>query len=240
LHSQAITEFWRAAFLGGDVLLEHDGFVIVSNPDLSDDRRVMMLEGVDGTFTAVLTPPLADSLGLAPSQDLTERTFRQNLADAGITMHGADYLFYFPDAHKDALLEEDPAPEVRQLTEQDRTEFAEFQAAASEEDRDSAYVELDHWAAFGAFEHGRLVCAASAYPWDGARIADLGVLTLPPFRGRGHGRRVVRSISRYACLQGYEPQYRCQLDNQASVSLAGTAGLTVFGKWEVVSPDVTG
>ena len=65
------------------------------------------------------------------------------------------------------------------------------------------------------------------------------MLTLAPFRGLGHGRGVVRSISRYARLQGYEPQYRCQLDNQASVSLAGAAGLSLFGTWDVNSPDVT-
>jgi predicted GNAT family acetyltransferase len=80
------------------------------------------------------------------------------------------------------------------------------------------------------------VSAASAYPWGGALLADLGVLTLQPFRGRGHARRVVRSISRHALDRGYEPQYRCQLDNQASVALARGAGLAMFGKWEVVSP----
>lgn len=72
-----------------------------------------------------------------------------------------------------------------------------------------------------------------AYPWeDNAQIADLGVLTLTPFRGKGHARKVVRSISKYARDQGYEPQYRCQLDNLASTALAKAAGLTLFGKWE--------
>ena len=47
----------------------------------------------------------------------------------------------------------------------------------------------------------------------------------------------MRAISRYACEQGYEPQYRCQTDNLASVALAKTAGLTLFGTWEVISPD---
>src|SRR3954471_3046164 len=147
LHSQAITEFWSAAFRAGVVLLKNDGFVAASNPELPDDRRVMMLEAVDGTVTAVLAPGLATALGLSSSRDSTESAFRQTLAAAGITMHGADYLFYFADADKDALLHEDPGPGVRRLTEQDRAEFAEFQAAASAEDLESAYVELDHWAA---------------------------------------------------------------------------------------------
>ncbi len=90
---------------------------------------------------------------------------------------------------------------------------------------------------YGAFEGERLVCAASAYPWDDAPLADLGVLTLPPYRGRGHARRLVRALSRYAVERGHEPQYRCQLDNHASVAAAGSAGLTRFGTWDVVSPD---
>jgi len=104
---------------------------------------------------------------------------------------------------------------------------------------DDAYVELDHWAVFGTFEQDRLVGAASAYPWQDAQIADVGVLTLAPFRGRGHARRVVREICKYVYGQGYEPQYRCQLDNLASAAVAKAAGLTLFGTWEVISPDCT-
>jgi hypothetical protein len=44
--------------------------------------------------------------------------------------------------------------------------FAEFQAAAIEQDLDDAYVELDHCLTFGAFQQNRLVAAASMYPWD--------------------------------------------------------------------------
>ncbi|MDE9448355.1 GNAT family N-acetyltransferase, partial [Xenorhabdus bovienii] len=78
---------------------------------------------------------------------------------------------------------------------------------------------------------------ASMYPWDNAKIADLGVLTLASFRCKGHARKVVRTISKFAHSQGYEPQYRCQLDNAASSALAKATGLTLFGKWELVSPD---
>jgi len=91
---------------------------------------------------------------------------------------------------------------------------------------------------FGSFEQNRLVCAASMYPWeDNAKIADLGVLTLSAIRGKGHASKVVRSICKYAYDQGYEPQYRCQLDNHISTSLAKAAGLTLFGKWDVISHD---
>ena len=47
----------------------------------------------------------------------------------------------------------------------------------------------------------------------------------------------MRASYRYAAEHGYEPQYRCRLDNHASVALAEAAGLTHFGTWEVISPD---
>lgn len=156
-----------------------------------------------------------------------------------MALHGADYLFYFTDAEKHAVRGERGGAGVRRLTSDDGDVFAGFASAAPEHDLDDAFVELDHWAVFGSFEQDRLVSAASMYPWDDSRLADLGVITLPPFRGKGHARRVVRAISRYAYEQGYEPQYRCQLDNQASVALAKAAGLTLFGTWNVVSSTST-
>ncbi|WP_387464154.1 GNAT family N-acetyltransferase [Photorhabdus sp. RM323S] len=239
LFSQTITDFWRTPFLNGDVLYSDEVFTVAINPGLSEDRRVMVLETSDDRVMAVLTPALADKLRLYQRQDLSEPIFRRKLNEAGVTLHGADYLFYFSKADKNVLLQENLEGVLRRLTEQDDAVFSEFQSSASEQDLDDAYVELDHWAVFGSFEQKRLVSAASMYPWENAPIADLGVLTLTPFRGQGHARKVVRSISKYACDQGYEPQYRCQLDNQTSVSLAKAAGLTLFGKWEVISPDST-
>ncbi|WP_232276045.1 GNAT family N-acetyltransferase [Paenibacillus sp. 481] len=239
LFSHTITDFWQAPFLSGDVLYSSEDFTVATNPHLSEERRVMVLETAEGRVMAVLTPALADRLGLYQRKELSELAFRQQLHEAGVTLHGADYLFYFSEADKNVLLQEHVEGVLRRLTEQDKAVFSEFQSSASEQDLDDAYVELDHWAVFGSFEQHSLVSAASMYPWGNAQIADLGVLTLATCRGKGHARKVVRSICKYACDQGYEPQYRCQLDNQASTSLARAAGLTLFGKWEVISPDST-
>jgi GNAT superfamily N-acetyltransferase len=238
LFPQTITDFWRARFLNGDVLRSDDVFHVAINPDLSNDRRVMVLETSDGRVSAALTPAVSVKLGLERRrQDLTEPIFRQQLAEAGVALHDADNLFYFAGAGKGALLQDNHAGTVRRLTAHDGAVFAEFESSASAQDLDDAYVELDHWAVFGSFEQERLVSAASMYPWENAQIADLGVLTLVPFRGKGHARKVVRAICKYAYEQGYEPQYRCQLDNHASASVAKAAGLTLFGRWEVISPD---
>lgn len=237
LFSQTITDFWRGQFLNGDVLYSDEVFTVSINPNLSEDRRIMVLETSDGRVMAVLTPAMADKIDLSQRKNLSEQIFRQKLNEAGVTLHGADYLFYFSEDNKNVLLQEKLEDGLRQLTEQDDIVFSEFQSSATEQDLDDAYVELDHWAVFGSFEQKRLVSASSMYPWENAQIADLGVLTLAPFRGKGHARKVVRSLCKYACNQGYEPQYRCQLDNQASITLAKAAGLTLFGKWDVISSD---
>ena len=240
LFSQTITDYWKSQFLNGDVIYNDEIFTVTINPDLRENSRVMVLETTDGRVMVVLTPEMADKLDLSIGQGLSELDFRQKLNEAGVTLHGADYLYYFSAAEKNVLLQEKPEGTSRQLTEQDNMIFSEFESSASEQELDDAYVELDHWVVFGSIEQKRLVCAASMYPWkEDVQIADLGVLTLSPFRGKGHARKVVRSISKYALEQGYEPQYRCQLDNEASTFLAKAAGLTPLGKWVVISSDCT-
>ncbi|WP_430331196.1 GNAT family N-acetyltransferase [Rhodococcus sp. ACT016] len=238
--SRAIDDYWRAQFSTGRVLCSSDSFRITTNPDLDEDNRISVLTTTDGNVSVALTPPLADDLGLSHGRDLDEATFRQLLRRAGVGLNGADNVFYFSEAGRRALT--DPTTDrvddtVRRLTAADAELFATFEASASEEDMDDAYVKLDHWAVFGSFEDERLVGAGSMYSWDEAEIADFGVLTLAPFRGKGHARRLVRAMSRYAYGEGYEPQYRCQFDNQASVAVAEAAGLTLFGTWEAEPED---
>jgi hypothetical protein len=233
---RAITDFWHALLSTGELLHRDARFEVRINPCMPEQSQIMLLAGTDGRAHAALTPRMAERAGLGRQETLSAPSFRRKLADAGLALHGADNVFYFPEAAKQALGQESPA-RVRRLDERDRAAFAVFQASASEQDLDGAYVELDHWAVYGAFDHDRLVCAASMYPWHGAAVADTGVLTLVAFRGQGHARDVVRAISRHALAHGHEPQYRCQTDNLASVSLAKAAGLAWFGTWEVISRD---
>jgi len=236
--SQTISSFWNRTLANGEPLHSKPDFLITVNPALSEERRVMVIETVDGRTMAAVTPGLSDQLGLIRRPVRSAGALRERLNEVGVTLHGADYVFYFTEAEKKSL-QDDQVDGPRRLTAGDQAAFAAFQSAASEQELEDSYVELDHWIAFGAFEQHRLVSAASAYPWGGTQIADLGVLTLAPFRGRGHARKLVRSISKHAMSQGYEPQYRCQIDNAPSVALARAARLTLFGKWEVVSPSST-
>lgn len=207
-------------------------FSIAVQAALPPERRLMLLQGADGRERVALTPAMAAALSLESHPCVNLVQLRQRLDEAGIALHGADSVFYVEAA---ASLADSEVAGLRRLSAADAAAFAEFQAAASEQDRDDAYVELDHWAVFGVFVDERLVCAASAYPWGESAIADLGVLTLAPFRGRGLARVVVRAMAQHARAAGLEPQYRCQQDNAASLALARAAGLGLFGHWDVIS-----
>ncbi|NML37277.1 GNAT family N-acetyltransferase [Chitinophaga sp. G-6-1-13] len=233
--SKAATDHWKAPFLNGAVLYSDDTFMMTVNPDLEDNERVMLLEPVDGPAMAVLTLGMASLAGLEQPQNMSLPEFRSQLQRAGIILHGADYVFFFPEDEKARLMKETTEGNIRRLTAADAAAFEAFCAASSEEDLDGAYVELDHWRVMGVFEGEQLVCAASMYPWNDTAIADLGVLTLTAARGKGYARRLTRAICRLAYEEGYEPQYRCQLDNQASVALAKAVGVMLFAKWDMLS-----
>ncbi len=221
-------DYWRKAFDGTRIAAFGD-FTLSVVPTLDRKRPVMILERSDGGTHAAIRPELADTLG-SDVGAMTVAAWREQLAKEGVVFHDPDFLFYLP---ADAAAETGGARSARRLTAGDHAAFGIFHSSASEDDREDAFVELDHWAVFGCFDDDRLVSAASAILWNDSPVADLGVLTLADARGRGYARAAVHAINRYSRQQGYEPQYRCQLDNHASVALAKACGLTLFGKWIV-------
>lgn len=234
MFSSIIPAFWKQSFSTGDKLYSDAGFSIYADPELDEDESGTIL-ATEGKIAVSLNPQLADRLDLN-SEPMSDAVFRQKLAEHRIALHGADYLFYFPAGVAASLTPADPSRNLRRLTADDEAAFTAFCAASSEDDLDAAYVELDHWLVFGAFDGDHLVCAASMYPWQESKIADMGILTLPDYRGKGYARDTVHAISKYATSLGFEPQYRCQLDNNASVSLAKSAGLALFGTWDIILP----
>lgn len=146
----------------------------------------------------------------------------------------SDNLFYLSTQERSALLNEAIPATIRQITRDDTLSFTEFVKQAPESDLDEAFVELDHWLVYGAFADGKLAAIASMIPWSSSQFADLGVITLPEYRNKGLGRKTVRAICSHAIQLGYEPQYRCQIDNEASVSLARSSGFSLFAAWDVI------
>ncbi|MCV2357483.1 GNAT family N-acetyltransferase [Paucibacter sp. TC2R-5] len=239
MFSPVVESFWQSQFLAETAVFDSERLSVHIKPELEEARRLVLLKRAEGKLMVALKPALAQQVGLlSQAQNLTPESLRLMLRAAGIALHGADHVFHFSEAALAALLAEPQAAHIRPLSAADEKLFADFLSQSSEQDLDDAWVELDHWAVFGAFDaQGQLMCAASMYPWDGAPIADIGVLTLPAFRGQGQARRVVRAICRHAAQAGYQTQYRCQLDNAASIALAQAAGLSLYGNWDVIAQD---
>ncbi|MBL3689422.1 GNAT family N-acetyltransferase [Leucobacter chromiireducens] len=241
--AESVHEYWREA-LAGDERHRSANLSLTLAPELDEDERVTVLHTVADAHTAVaVSPDVAAVLedGGVRAAAAGEAALREALVDAGITLHGADYLFYLPLTAAAALRSEPDAAHVRRLDPErtaDVEAFAEFEEAAGPEDLDAGQVDLDDWAVYGAFdEGGRLLSVASAYPWGDSVLADFGVITLPTGRGRGHARALTRALARVAAAEGLELQYRCQLDNEASAGLARSAGLELFGRWEIPTPE---
>ena len=239
--SPVITDYWTASF-SGKPLHRNEHLTITVKPDLDHDERAAILRSADDKPASVtVSPAVADALtkDIAAVGSPTAADIRAALVTQGVVLNGAANVFYLSEAAADHILGEAAAADVRPLSSGDAEIFASFKAAVSEHDWDGAYVELDHWAVFGAFDgHGRLVSIGSMYPWDDEfPLADAGVLTLDSARGRGHAKTLVRAMFRYALMEGYEPQYRCRLDNAASNNLAASLDLQLFGQWETVMPD---
>ncbi len=234
MFSTTVTDFWMR---GVALTARRDRVQVVVDPTLTESRSASLMTVVDGPRVLALSPESARLLGLEHGHDLEPQHATASLVAAGVTLNDPDDVFHFSATDAHALVEQPLALGVRALTQDDQAEFERFIAAAPEDDVDEAFVELDHWLVFGCFVDDRLVSAASMYPWDGSTLADTGVLTLPAYRGRGLGAATVRALSAEALRRGYEPQYRCQVDNVASVSLARSAGLTLLGTWEVILPN---
>lgn len=231
-YSKQIKEYWDSIFQSNPAFINGDEASIVVNDKLDGYRELSILNRLNGHYEIALTSEILGILQLKQGDAVSMNDIRNKIKASGLEMHDPDYLFY-PEREK-LLSVNQSEYEIRQLTEADQELFADFQAAASAEDLGAAYVELDHWLVFGGFSNGRLVCAASMYPWDSSKLADIGILTLEDCRGKGYGKRLVHAIGHQARTMGYELQYRCQMDNEPSVNLARAAGLSLFGTWQVL------
>ncbi len=232
--SSVVLEHWIPRVLDDQA---QSAFQVVVDPSLEGDRSMTLLRVVNGPNLVTLTPARAHELSLSSTGSLTAEQLADRIKEAGITFNGPDYIFYLPVGEQSAVQAEPVFGGTRQLTTDDEDAFARFAGEAPEADMGEAFVELDHWLVFGTFVDGRLVAAASMYPWRDSRLGDLGVITLPDYRGRGLGRVTVRAMSARAIEMGYEPQYRCQIDNAPSVALARAAGFVQFGEWDVSGAD---
>lgn len=237
--STIVTEHWLKEMSGDTQHFDSESFSLTVNPLLDESSRITVLEVTSDKTWVTLSPEIAETLMLNKTKITSLEQLKVYLTKNNLRLHGADYLYYFPYQEQLNIVHETDKHYIRQLTPDDKNVFSQFEKQSSENDLDNAYVELDHWLVYGVFEGEKLVCVASMYVWDGTQLADIGVLTLDRFRGKGYAKKVVYAISKRAIQLGYEPQYRSQMDNHASIALANSLGLSLFAKWDVISPDCT-
>jgi hypothetical protein len=141
-----ILDYWHRMFETGTVIADSGTFSVTVNPAPSRKRQAMILEQLGGRARAALTPTLARNIGIDRMQYASATEFRQRLANGGAILHDPDMMFYFPISA--SMQANDALSAPRQLTNNDCAAFETFQAAASEQDLENAFVELDHWALF--------------------------------------------------------------------------------------------
>lgn len=232
-HSTAFSRFWLERFPPDSA---PDGRWLVGVRE-NLTHAIQTILTLDGRRLVAATPAFAARAGLVDGARLDDDALVEAVARAGARLNGPDHLFGFDDDHLPRLMGEDDAASIRRLGPADADRFARLTDACSPSEVDEAYVEVDHWAAFGLFDGDEIVSAASAYPWRDSVVADIGILTRPDHRGRGHARAVVRAISRHIVDEGYQPLYRCQVNNLASAATARRSAMTRFALWDVIADD---
>ncbi len=180
------------------------------------------------------------ALGLGDGQVPTVAVVQDHLDRAGTPLGDPDQLFHLPACGGalpgGALPGGDDGGRSRRLGPGDADAFGRMVAQVPPAEVDEAFVELDHDLVVGTVDaSGDLVSAASAYPWRGSALSDIGVLTVPAARGQGHGAATVRAISRLLLAGGTQPQYRCDVTNTASAGVARAVGFRRFALWQLAA-----
>lgn len=226
-----ITDHWDEEYRRGEVLAESALWQLMCRTDLETGYDALWLRQ-PGYNRIHISAELAQQLALTPEQPVSRDEFLSLAEQAGLRWQYADQFFYLTDAgetvQKNAVIPDN----VRMLTAADSDIFAQFCTQNTEDDVDTAGVELTHPRIFGVFAEGQLVAAASACHWEDSPLQDIGVLTDPRYRRQGFARRALLALNHSILNAGLKPQYRCQTDNLSSLILAQQSGFTPFAQWD--------
>ncbi|UFU02641.1 GNAT family N-acetyltransferase [Ruania suaedae] len=224
-----VSSHWDDTFAGRVHHRGPDVLIVERTPEHTDG---VLLEERSRLRLALTGPQLAL---LGPAAGASAADVQALIADSPLSVDDPGLVHYLAPERASALSSA-PPPEpaqVRVLGEQDRAGFEELLAGVPEDEQEEAEVDLDDWLVLGAFEGDRLVAVTSSY-LQTEDIADIGVLTVPDARRRGHGLRLVAATCRQLLHRGVVPQYRADPANGRSLELARAAGFVAFGSWATV------
>jgi RimJ/RimL family protein N-acetyltransferase len=124
---------------------------------------------------------------------------------------------------------------VRGLSAIDAKASAEFIEALTKEQREHSGLELGPRPLWGVFKGKELLAMAGYDSWPG-RIAHLGVAVHPEHRGKKLGKLAVQAAARGALARRRIVQYRCLVENTASMGIAKSLGFVPFAETLYLRP----
>src|SRR6266545_4852542 len=112
---------------------------------------------------------------------------------------------------------------TRPLSNTDRAALDALAAACPPGEWEASSIDPERPPVFGRLVGGALVAAGTLAPWR-ERFWNVGIVTHPEHRGRGHGRAVVSAMTRHGLDQGWLLHYQTLLANVPSVAVARSLG----------------
>lgn len=118
---------------------------------------------------------------------------------------------------------------ARLLDRGDDAAFHRLAESCSQKELEHSGIKFDRPPILGCFLKDEIVAVAGYEIW-GKRIAHVGVITHPSYRGRGYGKAVVSAITEYGLSKGLIMQYRTLQSNMPSVVIARSLGYQEYAE----------
>lgn len=213
-------------------LLGESGVTVKGHPDRAENHVTAgYIVGSHFVITcdpAVETSLVAATADMAPTFDAWAELAAK--LDGELLGTGRMQLL---DSHD---LDPHPAPPgytVQSLHRDDPADYARIERlveAGSEDDLDDAEIELDDLDEIivcALDGDGEIAAFSSGRPFDLVpRFGDIGVMTREDSRKLGLGRAAVAALCPRLIAANLEPLYRCDQDNEGSISLSASLGFT--------------
>lgn len=125
------------------------------------------------------------------------------------------------------LFQKHHSDETRLLTERDWTLLEELLNSCSTEESAHSSLEVGQSPTVGLFVNNRIV-AAAGYKILEEKVAHIGVLVHPDYRGKGLASKVISGITELALKVNLGVQYRTLCSNKSSISAGKKVGFRDF------------
>jgi hypothetical protein len=120
-------------------------------------------------------------------------------------------------------------PETKILGNSDWRAFDELLSACTEQEVSHSSLKSGRQPTVGCFEDG-ILSSVAGYEILSEKIAHIGILTHPKFRGKGLAKKSVSAITEIALNENIGVQYRTLCSNISAVRSAEAVGFTKFAE----------